>query len=285
MALKIDRSLNPFGAVVTGWNPSFTLADKDVEEIRNLLAEFQLLVFRGQTSPSDSELVAFCQNFGELIQGSSYFGDNQSFPEILRVTNLKDERGFPIGTGGAEACDWHADYAYMQQFGAISFLDALRVPARGGRTYFANSYKALESLGDEERARLGKLSAYHDTLAADRNIRVEEARTKASRDGAVIPEKPSASHSVVIRNPATGRDALFINPMLTRYINEMSAQASHSTLERLFSRITADDNVYAHDWHVGDLVVWDNIGLVHRRDGFDPHETRSMRQLTTLVSN
>jgi taurine dioxygenase/pentalenolactone F synthase len=70
--------------------------------------------------------------------------------------------------------------------------------------------------------------------------------------------------------------------MLTRFIEDLPAQDSHRILEKCFAAITADSNTYAHDWQVGDLVVWDNIGMIHRRDSFDPHATRSMRQLTAM---
>lgn len=283
--LRFESIGAPFGALVYGWDSEIDLSVSEVRSIRDALAEYSVLVFRGHRTPEDGCLVSFAQNFGTLIKGSPFFADKQCFPEILRVNNLKDEQGFPLGTGGAEACDWHSDYSYMPQFGTISFLEALAVPASGGCTYFANTRSVWESLSDTERERLMGLNAYHDTLAADRNIRVEEARKKTERDGGEAPAKPSASHPMVVINPNTGQQTLYINPMLTRYIEGLSAAESHRLLEDMFARITDPDNVYAHQWQVGDLVMWDNVSLIHRRDSFDPHDTRSMRQLTALLDS
>lgn len=280
MSMIFEPLGQPFGAIGRGWNPAAALSAEDKDSILKALTDYQVLIFRGHHSPTDAQLAGFARHFGELIKGSVFFGDNQNFPEILRVNNLKDEKGFPLGTGGAEACDWHSDYSYLPRHGVISFLDAIQVPPTGGCTYFASTYNALESLPDREQQRLSGMTAYHDTLAADRNIRVEEAKQKETR--AEVPKKPSARHPLLISNPDTGRQALYISPMLTRFVDGLSAEENHRFLEEMYARITNPDNVYGHDWQAGDLVMWDNIGLIHRRDGFDPHDTRSMRQLTTL---
>lgn len=282
MTVTVEETLRPFGAIVKGWVPAEPLGQSTVNEIKKALAKFHVLILRGHLSPTDGQLVNFAQHFGELIRGSAYFGDNQEYPEILRVNNLKDKQGYPLGTGGAEACDWHSDYTYMKRHGVISFLDAVTVPNSGGQTYFANTYSVVESLEQRELCTLADLTAYHDTLAADRNVRVDEARKKVARAGTALPVKPNASHPMIISNPDTGRDALFVSPMLTRYIRGISSEESHALLENLFESITRAENVYGHEWEAGDLVMWDNIGLIHRRDAFDPHEIRVMRQLTTL---
>ena len=40
--------------------------------------------------------------------------------------------------------------------------------------------------------------------------------------------------------------------------------------------------VLRHHWHVGDLVVWDNTGLLHRAMPYEPTSRRLMHR-TTLV--
>jgi alpha-ketoglutarate-dependent 2,4-dichlorophenoxyacetate dioxygenase len=38
--------------------------------------------------------------------------------------------------------------------------------------------------------------------------------------------------------------------------------------------------VYAHDWRVNDLVIWDNRTTMHRARRFDRHEVRDVRRTT-----
>lgn len=270
------------GAHVLAWDFSVALTREQCQEIKQQLAHYGVLIFREHEAPDDDQLVAFAASFGSLIEGAAFFGEGGSHPNILRVNNLRNESGLPLGVGGAEACDWHSDYAYLPTCGVTSFLDAQIVPPTGGVTYFASTYTALDSIDKQERDDLAKLYCYHDTLAADRNIRVEEASEKQERLGDEIVAKPNALHPLVMSHPDTGRKGLYVNPMLTRYIKDIGASESHRLLERFYALIMRDQNIYAHRWQAGDLVMWDNIGLIHRRDCFDPHETRSMRQLTTL---
>ena len=274
---------SPLGAHVFNWDFSQRLSDREVVEIKQQLAKHSVLVFRDHQSLDDDQLVAFAASFGPLIEGAAFFGESGSHPQILRVNNLRGKNGQALGTGGAEACDWHSDYSYLQSCGVISFLDAQIVPPVGGTTYFASTYTVFEHLDSEERKEISEFSCFHDTLAADRNIRVEEATEKQTHLGDKIVAKPSATHPMVMTHPDTGREALYVNPMLTRYVRGLSAEKSHEILERLFYMTTRGENIYAHQWQAGDLVMWDNIGIIHRRDGFDPHEKRSMRQLTTLM--
>jgi taurine dioxygenase/pentalenolactone F synthase len=281
MSFRIEALAGNLGARVVGWQFEQQMSAQELQALRQALCDFGVLVFRGHDSLSDGQLIDFAQQFGPLVQGSQYFGDQQQHPEILRVNNLRDAEGKPLGTGGAEACDWHSDYAYLPQIGLLSFLNAQIVPDSGGRTFFAATSAGMEVLSAQEKTLLESRRAYHDTLAADRNIRVEESREKEALRGAA-PPKPSAYHPCFITHPFDAAQTLYINPMLTRFIEDLPAQDSHRILEKCFAAITADSNTYAHDWQVGDLVVWDNIGMIHRRDSFDPHATRSMRQLTAM---
>ena len=70
--------------------------------------------------------------------------------------------------------------------------------------------------------------------------------------------------------------------MLTRYIKDVSAEESHRVLEEIFAEAIRPERIYKHSWRKGDMVVWDTIGTVHRRDSFPSNEIRDMRQMSTL---
>ncbi len=136
----------PLGAVVRGWEPEQELDDDTRDQIKAALAEHLVLVFRGQDQPSDEALVRFVEAFGEPIKGSEWFRDAGDLPEILPVTNVKDEQGVPLGTGGAGPLEWHADYSYVPRPGKESFLNAVELPEDPPHTYFCSMYTALDTL-------------------------------------------------------------------------------------------------------------------------------------------
>lgn len=272
----------PFGAMVSGWNPALPPDDELVQEVRAALKDHLVLVFRGHPRPADDQLVAFGAAFGPLIKGAGYFGNAGEFPEILRVTNRLDEHGVPIGVGSSNGCDWHADYSYLPNIGDVSFLECTAHPSSGGATYFCDMYAPIDEMSPEQLEDLAGRTAYHDALAAERAVTAEDAEQKRASGRHTIAAKPAAQHMAVMTHPRTGRRALYLNPMLTRYIDGMSARDSHATLEGLFADHIRHDRIYKHNWQPGDMVVWDTIGTVHRRDSFPAQEIRDMRQMSTL---
>lgn len=282
MIIVTPLANEPFGAIIEGWDPSTPPNTSMVEQIRAALADHLVLVFRGHPHPSDEALVAFGGAFGALVRGASYFGNADAFPEILRVTNRLDADGVPIGVGSSNGCDWHADYSYMPAIGDVSFLECTAHPSSGGATYFCDMYTPLTEMEPGLLRELTSKTAHHDALAAERTVTAEDAEKKKASGRHSLEQKPFARHTVIAEHPRTGRRALYVNPMLTRYICDVSAEDSHATLEHLYHEHIRHDRIYKHSWEPGDMVVWDTIGTVHRRDSFPAHEVRDMRQMSTL---
>jgi taurine dioxygenase len=92
-----------------------------------------------------------------------------------------------------------------------------------------------------------------------------------------------ADRPVVLRHPDTGREVLYVSPGNTTSIVGFSEHESRALLDDLFAHATQPSNVLCHEWQVGDLLVFDAFGGMHRRDRFDPNDRRYMRQLSTLT--
>ena len=281
----------PFGAVVEGWDPGREPGEALVAEVRTALADHLVLVFRGHRQPDDDELVRFAEAFGELIKGSEWLRDAGSRPEILPVTNAYDDDGVPLGTGGAGQLEWHSDYSYSPRPARESFLNAVELPADGPRTYFASQYRTLESLPADLVERLRRLQARHsvaqyveggvDPDHHELNKGFDAKRRRDEASGVERPAIPEAVHPVVVRHPGTGRELLYVNKGLTDQIVGMDRPDSSALLKELHRCATRPEAVYAHEWQVGDLVVFDALAGLHRRDSWDPSRRRVMRQLST----
>jgi alpha-ketoglutarate-dependent taurine dioxygenase len=89
-------------------------------------------------------------------------------------------------------------------------------------------------------------------------------------------------HPVILRHPDSGREILYVNPGITKYIIGMPRDESDDLLKQLHTHSTRPSYVYSHDWQLGDLVMFDTLGTLHRREAWDPTERRVMRQLSTL---
>ena len=276
----------PLGALVRGWDPATQLDGQQRDRIAEALARFGVLVFRGQRQPTDEELVAFVESFGEPIKGSEWFRNAGALPEILPVTNIRGSDGTRLGVEGATDLEWHADYSYVATPGKTSFLNAVELPPEPPRTYFCSMYRAFETLDPDLQQRLRGLRATHsiaDYMAEpERGFADKVARDDAA--GVERPPIPEAEHPVVVRHPDTGREILYVSRGITRRIVGLERNASSALLKELHLHATHPDQVYGHDWEVGDLVMFDTLGTMHRRDSWDPTQRRLMRQLSTACA-
>ena len=306
MKLDLNKLDSPLGAIVNGWEPSEALDETDRAEICDLLAEHSVLVFRGNRQPEDTELVDFANGFGELIKGSEWFQDNGDYAEILRVNNITDKDGMPEGTGGSMQLGWHADYSYVPTVGLESFLNAVELPPEPPHTCFCSQYDAFDSLPESMVDMLRPLRAFHsvsdviydedadaDKSVDDLNNSVTgqvkadflKKRAKNLELGIEKPRIPTAGHPVIMRHPRNGREILYISPQITKCIIGMPRDESDDLIAELCAHSTKAENVYSHDWEVGDLVMFDTLGTMHRRDSWNPSQRRVMRQLSTLLVN
>lgn len=273
----------PLGAFITGWQPQVALDDEQRAAIVAALHRHRVLVFRGQRQPTDEELVRFVESFGEPIRGSEWFRNAGALPEILPVTNIRGRDGTRLGVEGASDLEWHADYSYVATPAKTSFLNAVELPPEPPKTYFTDMYRAFAMLEADLQDRLRGLRATH-SIAAYMAEPERGFADKVQRDTALGVERPAipeAEHPVVVCHPDTGEELLYVSRGITRRIVGMERAESSALLKRLHLHATRPEQVYGHDWEVGDLVMFDTLGTMHRRDSWDPTQRRLMRQLST----
>lgn len=260
--LHIEPTTGPLGAIVGGLDLREELDQPTLSAIRSGLQAHLVLVFRGHEPPSDAELVRFAAALGEVGDFGNSDKVRPDYPEIVRISNIV-ENG-KIGSAGTHALPWHTDtfHGRLRQF---QLLDAIELPGEGGATYWADTYSAFERLPRSECDRLLGLRVVHEGQGEN--------------------HYHHSVHPLVVTNPDHGRRALYLSKMFSIRILELPAADSDELLDRLCAHATAPDLVYRHDWKVGDLVLWDGIGTMHRRDAFDPSTRRYLRGLCTLIEN
>ena len=74
-------------------------------------------------------------------------------------------------------------------------------------------------------------------------------------------------------HPVTGRKSLFLSAHAGT-IEGLDRAGARMFLRVLAAFATQPRFVYAHDWRVNDLVIWDNRTTMHRPRRFDQHEVR-----------
>ena len=265
MALSIRHLNAALGAEISGIDLSNTVTQHDVDAIEAAWRERLVVVFHGQKL-SDPELIAFSKRFGELDPpGANPYGVPflKEFPELNVISNVV-ENGKAIGGLGDGEAVWHADMTYVDVPPKAAMLHSLEIPPTGGNTHFANMFAAYETLpADLKKAVAGKI-AVHD---ASRNS--AGMLRKGYRQVTDVRETVGAHHPLVRTEPRTGRKALFLGRRPNAYVLGLDALWAHAARPEF---------AMCHEWQVGDVLMWNNLSVLHRRDPFDPKARRIMHR-------
>jgi len=271
------RQLHPtLAREVVGLSLWEALDDSTLQELRALYAQYGVLVFRRQAL-SELELAAFCALFGPLERTVRSDWASPATPEVTILSNLKDGLGRPIGGLGDGELQWHSDQSYMLNPATGAALYALELPGEGGDTFWVDLRAAYRDLPRQLRSRItGKRGIFDYTKrlagygrAADQQISDEARRLT-----------PPVTHALVRAHPETGDRSLYLDSTTTIGIDYMDTASGLALLDELYRCATRDEFVYAHQWQVGDLVLWDNGFTMHRRTPFDPGARRLMKRMT-----
>jgi taurine dioxygenase len=273
------------GADVDGVDLGKQLSPSTIDAIKRAWSDHLVLRFRGQHL-DDDQLMRFSALFGELdfapviaasrvqIRGEDRYVDSakEGHRYISIISNIV-ENGVAIGALGAYEAIWHTDMSYNPEPPIGSALYALEVPPAGGDTGFANMYMAHDTLPEELRRQVEGRLCRHDS---SRNSAGELRR--GYTDVTDPREAPGVDHPIVRTHPVTRRKALFLGRRRNACVQGLALDDSERLLDALWEHATRAQLTWYQQWRVGDLVLWDNRCVMHRRDEFDPTSRRLMHR-------
>jgi alpha-ketoglutarate-dependent taurine dioxygenase len=155
-------------------------------------------------------------------------------------------------------------------------LTAVAIADEGGETEFASSYAAFDNLSDDEQVRFLQLRVVHSLEASQRRVTPDPTPKQL----AAWRSRPTHEHPLVWTH-AAGRRSLLLGASADHIVG-MDEAASRALLDELLNRATTPDRVYRHTWSVGDTVIWDNRGVLHRATPYDASSDREMLRTTIL---
>ncbi len=277
MTSCITPMAGSFAAEVQGLRLDGGLAAADFDALRAGLDRHGLLILRGQLL-DEPTLLAFAKGFGEPDHIVRDDWASRQCPEITYITNLRGADGAPLGGLGSGEIDWHSDQSYMPAPATGSFLYGVEIPPDGTPTYFANLYLAHEALPETTRARIEGLSVIYSYAKRVSTYEGEQPSPEEIRKMA-----PEVRHPLVHIHPTTGRRALYLDPTTALAVEGLAANESTGLLAELAAHAVQPAFVHAHEWRMGDLVVWDNAVMLHRRDPFDADANRLLKRATVRM--
>src|SRR5882757_339525 len=265
--LEIRPLSGTVGAEIGEVDLSAPLSDGTVAGIRDVLAEYGVVVFRDQTLKPEQH-IATARRFGE-VNINRFFAHADQFPEIALVSKEPDQTA-NIGGG------WHTDHSYDERPALGSMLYALEVPSSGGDTMFASMYAAYDALSDGLKETLSRLRAVHSS----RHVFGVERPAMQGRIGNPELATQDAIHPVVITHPESKKRALYVNPGFTLRFDGWTAEESRPLLSYLYQHASRPEFTCRLRWRNGSLAFWDNRSTWHYALNDYQGERRLMHRIT-----
>ncbi len=256
--LRLDRPIDPetSAAIVAAWRENL------------------VLVFRDQKI-DDAGLLNFARSLGDLDLAPALDSKKAhvaDFPEIAVVSNII-QNGEPIGGLGSGDLAWHSDMTFQEEPPVGCVLNARETPIGGGFTWFTSLRAATAALPETLRAQIQGRKILHD-----------HSTTSAGtlRHGVVPsadPEtRPGARHTLIWTHPSWHEDFLLLGRRFNAHVVGLPVDESEALLDALWAHATDPAFAIRHEWRPGDVVLWDNLLTMHRRDAFDAGARRVLHR-------
>lgn len=259
------RDLTPEIASQVSGSAEELLVPEAAARLRRLLVARGVLIFR-ELGLSDEQQVRLAGLMGNVRAE----GERGIF-KITLDTDLNAKAEYLRGS-----FLWHMDGTHDDVPVFASLLTGRTLSHEGGQTLFANSYAAYEALSPEMKARLEGLRVTHsfETSMIRAGVEPSEANVAYWRS---IPDK---THSLVWGH-ASGRKSLVIGCHASHVVG-MDRAESDALLAELLDWVTQPRFTYRHEWTPGDLLIWDNTGVLHRAEPYPFDSGREMHRTTLL---
>ncbi len=272
-ALQFKPLTKYIGCEVSGIDLRQPVSLADASAIYRAWLDSAVLLFRDQDL-SQEDLIRVTGIFGEFAplgrpKHTLPSGFSKILPNIMLISNIR-ENGETIGALPDGEMMFHHDTIHRDDPHKATLLYSVEIPTHGGDTLFASGTAAYDTLDAATKKRLEGLKAvnYYVYNSVKRN------------DKQAVDASSQAVHPVVRTHDETGRQALYVNRLMSVRIEGMPEAESDALLNTLFDISEKPEFVYTHVWRKGDLIVWDNRNSSHARTDFPADQRRLLLRTT-----
>jgi alpha-ketoglutarate-dependent sulfate ester dioxygenase len=262
--IRVSPVAGRIGAQIEGVDISSPLNEETISVIQQALDSWRVVFFRDQHLDHATQ-IAFGRQFGELTYAHPHDDTPpESYPEIYTVDARRFRQRYGIDDEPklrkySYTSGWHTDVTPAINPPAGSILRADVIPGYGGDTSFTNLVAAYEGLSEP-------VKQFVDTLRAEHRYGANWSGLPRERSGFTerFEQHSLVSHHPVVRvHPRTGEKALFVNPVFTDHILDVSPIESRLILGYLFDEITRPEYTVRFRWEPGSVAFWDNRATSH----------------------
>jgi alpha-ketoglutarate-dependent taurine dioxygenase len=257
------------GVEITGLSGHALVDEAVAGECLSALEKYGVVVYR-EANVNDDDLVAFSRLLGDVVPLPR---GGHEYKEIQKIT--RDASQSKLAAYREATFFWHIDGTTDAVPSRATLLTARQVSQDGaGDTEFANTYAAFSALPEEDKRALEEVRVVHSFAASQ--LLVYPDPSPAERAG--WDRVPAREHPLVWTR-RNGRKSLLIGATAGEVVG-LDAANGRALLDWLLDRATQPPFTIRHRWRPGDLVIWDNTGMLHRAQPYGENSTRLMHRTT-----
>lgn len=269
--MQVKPLSEAFGAEIIGLELD-ALQNSDIKnEFRRALHDYLVLVVRDQRLGLEGQ-VSLTRIFGEPELAWDHRSRHPNNSHIQVMNSAPRSLSAPVSSSQY----WHTDGSFLPCPPSATLLAIQRLPNSGGDTLFVDtrsSYESLDASVQSDVRNLELIFSYRHQLHAFQTMKYGDS------ENGDLEDHPDVQHPLARRHQATGRISLYLDQLCVSRIAHMTTFESDEILERLYAHIIIPERQYRHIWRSGDLLVWDNPSLMHRR-GTNHQGTRLLYRTT-----
>ncbi|MGA5463364.1 TauD/TfdA dioxygenase family protein [Mycobacterium sp. NPDC050041] len=257
------REINPRIGTEIRADKATLLSGEHAATLRDLLEQRGVLVFP-EIGFTDDEQVAFTETLGTLATERK----GEKLYNVTLDKTVNKQADYLKGS-----LYWHLDGTMNEVPILASLLSSKALGNEGeGDTEFCNTYAAYDDLPDEDKAAYEELRVVHSTWTTLLYYEPEPS-LEILQQMMAIGERELP----LVWRHRSGRKSLVLG-CTAGHVVGMDRAKSIELLVRLREWATQPQFVYRHTWSVGDLVIWDNTGTMHRATPYDPASGRLLQR-------
>jgi alpha-ketoglutarate-dependent taurine dioxygenase len=242
------------------------LSGERAKEIREIMERRGVIVFP-EINLTDDEQIAFTHTLGKFAHEDGE-GAKDGKDSVYPIT--MDSSINPIADYLKGAFFWHLDGTMSEKPILASIMSARALAPTGGETDFCNTYAAWDELPEDEKAGIEDLKVAHAMWRSQLYWKPEptyaELQSWIDRGKNVLP---------LVWKHRSGRKSLVLGATALQ-VEGLDIAESEALLVKLRTWATQPRFSYRHTWKLGDMVIWDNTGTMHRALPYDHKSGRLM---------
>ncbi|MFS0848540.1 TauD/TfdA dioxygenase family protein [Novosphingobium panipatense] len=282
----------PFGLRIGG----LTLGQLQHKAVRDdidaLFVKHGMIVFE-DVEQTDEMQLAISSCFGPLkehpVKGVSRVDSNR-MPGVIEIRSQRGRGVVEVdGRQVSHWLPWHFDHCYNDELNRAGVLRSVERVEEGGITGFLDGVALYEAFPARLRDRIERaqivyrLETQFDQLKFGRpeQYRMIEPKPMPAGFAEQVAAMPRAIHPAVWTRP-TGEKVLHVSPYMAQGILGNETPEGDALLEEVCQEINRLGTLcsYHHKWRPADMVIWDNLRMLHCVSGNNPEEERLMYRTT-----